>query len=105
FQREQKGEKLTAEEQAYLAKAKESRGQGGGGRSAGPQRKAPEHLTPLCDLGASGHYEGEDGGLYGKGSNTPPEKARKAAEAELAKIQPLDPNGVPAAQGRIVFVS
>ena len=104
FQREQGGEKLTAEEQTYLDRAKELRKGKGGGAPAG-QRKAPEHLPPLSDMTATDRYEGEDGGLYGNGSNTPPEAHAKAAQAQLARIQPLDATGKPAADGKIVLVS
>jgi hypothetical protein len=60
---------------------------------------------PLCDMSATETYKGEDGGLYGKGRNTPPDPLRTAANAELAKIQPLDADGNPSKNGRIVFVS
>jgi len=104
FQREQSGEKLSAEEQTYLDRAKELRKANGSGSAAG-QRKAPDHLPPLCDMTASDRYEGEDGGLYGNGFNTPPEAHARAAQAQLARVQPLDPAGKPAANGRIVLVS
>jgi hypothetical protein len=54
---------------------------------------------------ASDRYKGEDGGLYGQGRNTPPESHAKATAAELARIQPLDAEGRPATDGRIVFVA
>ncbi|MBX7209484.1 MAG: hypothetical protein K1X78_14305 [Verrucomicrobiaceae bacterium] len=109
-QREQRGEKLADEEQRYLDRAKAARGQrpggGSGGRAGGgAQRKAPEHLVPLTDMAASDKYEGEDGGLYGGGSNQPPVAQRKAAEDALALIKPLDAGGKPSADGRIVFIS
>ena len=62
-------------------------------------------LTPLTQMSATDRYKGEDGGLYGHGENTPPEAHRKAAEAELAKIVPLNADGQPAADGIIGFVS
>jgi hypothetical protein len=68
-------------------------------------RKAPATLTPICDLGATGKYEGEDGGLYGGGSNEPPESHVKAAKEQLARIKPLDAEGKPSPDGKIVFVS
>lgn len=107
LQREQRGEKLTPQEQAYLDKAREARRSGGAGKKASPgtQRPAPESLTPLCDMTAADRYEGEDGGLYGGGSNQPPEALRTAAEKVLAQIQPLDAEGRPAADGRAVLVS
>lgn len=101
-QRAQKGEKLSPEEQEYLNKALAASGQ----RPQLAQRKAPEHLVPLIDMTAQDRYEGEDGGLYGGGSNTPPPALRQAAEAQLARIQPLDAEGRPAgADGKIVLVS
>ena len=99
FRREQGGEKLTADEQAYLDKAKEARKRGGGGGSSAPasQRKAPESLKPLSDMSAEDRYEGEDGGLYGGGKNTPPESLAKSAAAALKQIKPID--------GKIALVS
>lgn len=99
YQREQRGEKLTADEQTYLNKAKEVRKRGGGGGGSAPanQRKAPESLRPLTDMSAEDRYEGEDGGLYGGGKNSPPEPLAKAATAALQHIKPID--------GKIVLVS
>jgi hypothetical protein len=103
LQREQRGEKLSAEDQDYLARAKEIRKRQAGG--AANQRKPPESLKPLCDMTAEDRYEGEDGGLYGGGANTPPAALKKAAESSLTKIQPLDAAGHPVPDGKIVFVS
>jgi hypothetical protein len=107
FQREQRGEKLAEEDQKYLDRAKELRRKGGNrpaARATG-QRKAPETLKPLCDMAAEERYEGEDGGLYGKGSNEPPEALKKSADAALAQIKPLDAEGKPSDSGKIVLVS
>lgn len=111
-QRSQAGEKLSAEDEAYYEKAKAARQRGNDGGSANTgsprnrdQRKAPEHLTPLCDLAGEAKYEGEGGGLYGGGSNQPPEAHRKAAEEALKQIQPLDASGKTSSDGKIVFVS
>jgi hypothetical protein len=108
-QKQGKGEKLTADEDAYLKKAIASK-QGKGGGGGGPDSRAllareKVGLTPLTEMTASDRYLGEDGGLYGKGQNVPPPEHRKAAEAELAKIQPLNADGKPAKDGKIVFVS
>jgi hypothetical protein len=62
-------------------------------------------LVPLTDMSADDRYKEQDGGLYGAGRNTPPEEFRKLAEAELARIQPLDAEGKPAADGKIGLVS
>ncbi len=102
-ERRQRGETLTAEEERELARAVAVRNSGGGRPDT--QRPAPERLTPLTDLTADDRYEGEDGGLYGGGANSPPEAHRRGAEAELAKIQPLNAAGEPDANGLVGFVS
>ena len=56
-------------------------------------------------MSGSERYEGEDGGLYGGGSNVPPDAHAKAAQAQIARIQPLGADGMPSADGKIVFVS
>jgi hypothetical protein len=119
MQKRQRGETLTAEEEAYLQRAMEARRAGArpgaepgrqpGARPGGADRAIlgveSTGLKPLSEMTADDRYEGEEGGLYGGGRNEPPEAHRKAAEAELAKIQPLDAEGKPAADGTIVLVS
>jgi lysophospholipase L1-like esterase len=60
---------------------------------------------PLSEMTAKDSHKGEDGGLYGGGSNEPPKAHAEAAKSEAARIQPLDGEGKPAAGGRIVLVS
>jgi len=109
--KERSGQTLTAEEQDYLQRAREARRQGmaGTARPVGqPLRLEPRPSTgmvPLCDMSADDRYQGEDGGLYGGGRNLPPDEHRRAAQGELAQIQPLDAQGRPAADGRIVLVA
>jgi hypothetical protein len=107
LERERRGEKLAPEEQAFLNQARAARGepQAPGRARNSVQRPAPERLIPLCDMGAQDRYEGEDGGLYGGGRNTPPEAHRQAAEAQLARIQRLDPTGKAAPDGAVALVS
>jgi hypothetical protein len=62
-------------------------------------------LKPLSDMAASDKYKGEDGGLYGAGQNEPPKEHRAAALKEIEKIVPLDADGKPAKDGKIVLVS
>jgi len=107
YEREQKGEKLSPEDQKYLDNAKRLRGQGGG--QAGQQRKQepppppPQNLVPLTEL--TGQYQGQDGGLYGGGKNEPaPELAARAKQA-VAQIRPLNAEGKPTTDGKIVLVS
>lgn len=106
LQREQRGEKLTAAEEAYLQAAKAlRRARLTGSGQFGQQRPAPERLTPLTDMEAGERYEGQDSGLYGGGHNTPPESHRRAAEEQLAQIEPLNAHGKPDASGAMVLVS
>ena len=51
------------------------------------------------------HYKGQDGGLYGGGKNEPPEKHLQAALREAKAIRPLDEQGKPAENGKIVLIS
>lgn len=77
-----------------------------GGRPGGKDpSKTTVGFTPLCDMTAEDAYKGEDGGLYGGGSNEPPAEHRKAAETELARIVPLNAVGEPAADGNIGLIS
>ena len=47
-------------------------------------------LKPLNEMGAEEAYKGEDGGLYGRGANTPPEEHLAAALKSASEIVPLD---------------
>lgn len=103
FQKRQNGGRLTEDEETYLRKAMAAR-QGTGTPSA-PAPREKTGLVPLTEMTATDRYQGEDGGLYGDGRNTPPAVHEKAALAELSRIRPLDANGEPAENGRIAFVS
>ena len=100
-----RGEKLTQEEQAYhdqavralQAKAKAERQK--------PPAKPPVGLKPLGDMTATDRYRGQDGGLYGGGKNDPPEMHLQAALRQAKMIQPLDAQGKPAEDGKIVLIS
>jgi len=94
---------FSAEERAGAA----ADGNGAGGRSD-PRallNREKVGLTPLTQMTGEDRYQGQDGGLYGGGRNAPPAELGQAAEAELAKIQPLDADGKPSKAGKIVFVS
>ena len=54
---------------------------------------------------AQDRYKGQDGGLYGGGKNEPPEKHLQAALKQAKLIRPLDAEGKPAADGKIVLIS
>ena len=61
-------------------------------------------LVPLPDLG-KGMYKGEEGGLYPGGVNTPPPAHLKAGMKAAKSVVPLDAEGRPAADGKIVLLS
>ncbi len=67
--------------------------------------EAASSLVPLTEMTAQDEYKGEDGGLYGGGKNEPPEAHQAAAQDELAKITPLDAQGEPSEDGKIVLLS
>ena len=113
FQRQQSGEKLSAEDQKYLDEAKRIRQQGGGpGRQGQPGAPAgnqgqppppPQNLVPLTEL--TGNYQGQDGGLYGAGKNAPSGELADRAKQAVAQVHPLNADGKPAADGKVVMVS
>lgn len=115
YQRSQRGEKLSADDEAYLQHAKEvisrANGEQPGQARGQPQRpNAPPAtqatgLVPLDQMTADQKYKGEDGGLYGEGSNRPPEAHQRAAGRELTQIIPRDRDGKPSPDGKIVLIS
>jgi hypothetical protein len=110
LRRSQTGEQLSREDQAYLDRARAIRERGGGGpRPDGASRsqggKESYGLKPLDEMTADDRYQGQDGGLYGGGRNVPTAAHRKAAEAAIVRIRPLDAHGTPSADGRIGFIS
>jgi hypothetical protein len=60
--------------------------------------------VPLTDLGGC-RYKGFPGGLYPSGSNVPPAAHRAEGLRRAGLIRPLDLNGNPAINGRIVLLS
>jgi hypothetical protein len=103
LQRNQRGEKLSAEEQAYLDRARKMRQQGQKPGANTTPKGEPFKQAALTDLKAP--YKGQSGGLYGEGINEPPAKHLKAAQAAAKQIQPLDAEGKPAAKGKVVLAS
>lgn len=109
LQKRQRGDQLSVDEEQYLRRAMEAR------RKRSEQPKASSFATagpresvglkPLTEMTADDRYQGQDGGLYGNGLNSPPDAHRMAAEQELARIQPLDAEGNAMANGKIGFVS
>jgi hypothetical protein len=108
-QKHARGEKITEEERDYYESKVERKNQT---ESAARQIDwAKQHpaqdstgMIPLPDLGA-GKYKGEQGGLYPDGSNQPPQAHLDAGLKLMKQIVPLDAQGRPAPDGRIVFCS
>ncbi|MBM4019351.1 MAG: hypothetical protein FJ288_13685 [Planctomycetes bacterium] len=106
MQKLRSGATLTADEQAYLDRARAAmRARAGGPAGAAPAPTASTGLVPLDQMTAQDRYKGEDGGLYGAGMNTPPPELRKAAAREIASIVPRDARGNPSPAGKIVLIS
>jgi hypothetical protein len=60
-------------------------------------------LVPLTDLG-TGKYQGFEGGLYPEGANARPASHESAGLALARQIQPLDADGKPSPDGKIVLL-
>jgi hypothetical protein len=103
LRRQQDGETLTSDEAAYLQRAREAR------RAEALRRVPPpadtSALRPLTEMTADDRYQGEDGGLYGGGRNTPPDALAAAARAALGRIRPLNAEGRPDDAGTVALVS
>jgi hypothetical protein len=62
-------------------------------------------LKPLNEMTAADRHKGEDGGLYGGGTNDPPPALQAAARKQAARVVPLGPDGRPSPDGKIGLVS
>lgn len=118
YNRSSRGDALNTEEQAYLNRAKEahqrsaSQKPDGGPRPGGVRSPAPTTqyttmpgMTPLTEITGNDRYKNQAGGLYGDGQNDPPPAQQQAAGKALAQIAPLDADGKPSPDGRIVLMS
>lgn len=66
--------------------------------------RASTGVAALSDLG-TGKYKGEEGGLYPGGSNTIPAAHHNAGIAIAKRVVPLNAEGQPDANGKIVMLS
>lgn len=105
FQRELQGEQLTTQEAAYLQRAIEERLRPPTRRARALLERETTGLKPLTEMSGEDRYEGEEGGLYGAGRNTPTDEHRQTILQELARIEPLDAAGKAAEDGKIGFIS
>jgi hypothetical protein len=76
---------------------------------ANPVRQPPPKvdlagLKPLTEMD-KGEYKGSPGGLYPDGANERPAAHEKAGLALAKQVQPLDADGKPAKDGKIVLLS
>lgn len=62
-------------------------------------------LISLTNLGTSKYLDQFEGGLYENGSNLPPPDHRDAELEHARNLRPLDRNGNPSANGKIVLLS
>jgi Cu/Ag efflux protein CusF len=69
-----------------------------------PPRVDTSKLKPLTELGRD-EYQGYPGGLYPEGKNERPAAHEAAGLALARKVQPLDADGKPSADGKIVLLS
>ena len=67
-------------------------------------RQDTSNLIPLTDLG-TGRYQGFQGGLYPDGKNTRPAGHEAAGRALAGQVRPLDPEGRPSPDGKIVLLA
>src|SRR5262249_31009211 len=78
------------------------------GKGPGFKKEPPKvdtsGLKPLTELGR-GEYQGFQGGLYPGGTNERPAAHEKAGRALAAQVQPLDADGKPSPDGKIVLLS
>lgn len=72
--------------------------------AAKPTWQADSEAVPLNELGLD-TYLGQPGGLYPEGQNRPPSAHALAGFRRTLQIRPLDLEGRPSAQGKIVLLS
>ena len=114
-EKEQRGEALSDDEKKLLAEARKRFEEGRGpdkdagapqrpkGEAPPPLAPPPKDLVPLNELTAK--YKDQDGGLYGGGKNEPPAEHAALARKAIAEIKPLDRDGKPATDGKVVLMS
>ncbi len=76
-----------------------------GASNAAAQFQTPDtsHLVPINDLGTR-QYQGFEGGLYPGGSNRRPEAHERLGMKLASEVQPLDAEGKPGPEGKIVLL-
>ena len=103
LQIDRRGETLTEEQQDYLDRARQLRRQRQGRDK--PTFQSSVELKPLTDMTGGDRYKEQTGGLYGGGRNTPPDSHLNDAIEQANRIRPLDVDGNPSKDGKIVLIS
>jgi hypothetical protein len=114
-ERHKRGEQINADDMQFakgmMAKMRQQQGQQKGQPQGGHEAWAKDHparestgLVPLPELG-KGMYQGFEGGLYPDGRNTPPAAHLKAGLKAAKSVVPLDAEGKPSPDGKIVLLS
>ena len=107
--RHDRGEQISSEDRQFAQgiMARMNQANAAQKNAAYAQQHPPRESTgliPLPDL-AGKSYQGEEGGLYPGGKNTPP-GSHLAEGLRLAKsIAPIDAGGTPSGAGKIVFLT
>jgi hypothetical protein len=80
----------------------------GGALAPGAVQEAPKlgpsKLIPLPDMGKADKYQGFAGGLYPGGTNARPASHEKAGLALAKTVAPLDKDGKPSKDGKVVLL-
>jgi len=103
LQKDRRGETLTEEQRDYLDRARQSRQERQ--EPANPTFESSAALKPLTDMTGDDRYKEQTGGLYGNGSNVPPDSHLNDALEQAKRIRPLDKDGNPSKLGKIVLIS
>ena len=110
-QRHNRGEQISAEDMQFargmMARMRQSQQSQNADAAAWAREHPPQDstgLVPLPDLG-KGMYKGFEGGLYPGGGNRPPAAHLEAGRKAARSVVPLDAEGRPAADGKIVLLS
>jgi hypothetical protein len=107
-QKRQRGEAIGDEDMAFAKGMMAKMQQQNQARNAAWMKDHPARestgLVPLTDLG-KGVYQGFEGGLYPGGGNEPPAAHLKAGLKIAKTIVPLDADGKPSPDGKIVLLS
>ena len=112
----ERGEPISREEREWAQRYRQQQQQRGNPAAEAAQKKLIEEfvrrnpprestgLVALTDLDKH-RYQGEEGGLYPGGRNTPPPAHLKAGLALARQIAPLDAEGRSSPNGKIVLLS